>query len=78
MDLNGLLSKVCVVIFKRFEEWKWVNLEVKFVSDLIDMIDFKLSLIEKKQNYQIIFYVESNFKLYLDELDIFYKKYLNE
>jgi len=55
-----------------------VNLEVKFVSDLIDMIDFKLSLIEKKQNYQIIFYVESNFKLYLDELDIFYKKYLNE
>jgi len=34
--------------------------------------------LKEKQDYQIILNVESNLKLYLDELDLFYKKYLNE
>jgi len=46
------------------------------VNDLIDVINEKLSLIKKKQNYQIVLDVKNNVKLYLDELNLFYKKYL--
>jgi len=34
--------------------------------------------LKEKQYYQIVIDVESNIKLYLDELNLFYKKYLNE
>jgi len=34
--------------------------------------------LKEKQEYQIFLDVENNLKLYLDELDLFNKKYLNE
>jgi len=34
--------------------------------------------LKEKQIYQIMLDVKSNLKFYLDELNLFYKKYLNE
>jgi len=49
------------------------------VSEWFDWCDrLKNNFNWKKQDYQIVVDVESNLKLYLDELDLFYKKYLNE
>ena len=57
-----------------------MNLEIKCVNvcELFNWCDKLKSKFnqEKKQDYQIVLDVESNLKLYLDELYLFYKKYL--
>jgi len=48
MNLSTFEGKLCVVLFERIWRWKWVNLRVKLVRVLTDVIDKKKVLIESK------------------------------